>query len=665
MLFKKVLKEKRDNRGMSLVEVVCAVAIFGLTATLVSTAMKTSMQSYNRGIQETDLQKEGQVFANQIADLVIDSTADVTFDASTSTLTIVQKVGGTEVKHQITLDADGKVWYVDVNGTEAPQLLAEGVQSIDFDLSNFNRTGNLGVSLVLKSTDNNRTLDANYTVTSRNGRDGDDTVSVVATIKVDPFIVIEPMQHLTIQAEAQGVSDIHDLRYTIVSGAAPNTTINSLTGEVVCDPNQKDDVVVRIYTNETLGGVPKAEAFVTLNTRRVNKLDLTATQQNGIQMNKAGAKFLLDASLIGSYLDKWEDSVYDNDYVNPYQVAWSTNMAADAYELVVDPTDTRLATLTLKRDLVSGENLIVKAENAHAVIGASYNKSGWPYDPAVYDTFKISGPIPWGYPHDWPDGILRGDQREQIPLNMDFLLQKKNEFGGSANWKFWFKYQKIGAGEPVSGWILNSEGSGADGNDSAAYKLRPDYLFCMDRDYGYHFWMIIVMYDNDGNQLWPPTDEPLDPYSYEGDMAKFGIRFSSSLLGFEDITANNDNVPKLTSNDGNEVELFRYTSCRGWYDHDSAAKEFARQLDYKLQKQNADGTWSDCNQGGMRHNGGAEAACLIRPGQLSSGHYRVLMSFKKIQHYTMVDNLPIEGWDYDVKLYDDTYTEGVIYFDKN
>ena len=55
MLFKKVLNEKRDNRGMSLVEVICAVAIFGLTATLVSTAMKTSMQSYNRGIQETDL----------------------------------------------------------------------------------------------------------------------------------------------------------------------------------------------------------------------------------------------------------------------------------------------------------------------------------------------------------------------------------------------------------------------------------------------------------------------------------------------------------------------------------------------------------------------------------------------------------------------------------
>ena len=67
----------------------------------------------------------------------------------------------------------------------------------------------------------------------------------------------------------------------------------------------------------------------------------------------------------------------------------------------------------------------------------------------------------------------------------------------------------------------------------------------------------------------------------------------------------------------------------------------------------------------MRHNGGAEAACLIRPGQLPSGHYRVLMSFKKIQHYKMVDNLPQEGWDYDVKLYDDTYTEGVIYFDKN
>ena len=46
-LFKKRIKG--NNKGFSLVELVCAVAIFGVAATAIGSAMVVSAQSYSRG----------------------------------------------------------------------------------------------------------------------------------------------------------------------------------------------------------------------------------------------------------------------------------------------------------------------------------------------------------------------------------------------------------------------------------------------------------------------------------------------------------------------------------------------------------------------------------------------------------------------------------------
>ena len=665
MLFKKVLEEKKNNRGMSLVEVVCAVAIFGLTATLVSTAMTSSMQSYNRGIQETDLQKEAQMFANQISELVIDSTADVSFDASTKTLTIEQtNDAGASIKHKIYLDADGKVWYCDANDASGEtQLLAEGVASIDFDLTNFSRTGNLGVKLALKSADNNRDYNANYTVTSRNGRGEDTSVPVAAVIDVEKDIIIEPGQTLTVATSVSGVTDTR-LKFYIVSGAESGTTINPTTGEITCSPNQVSNFVVGVETYEKDGmGNPKAKVDdIVMSMRRVTGITLNHSNVTAGNTVKAGAQYQLDAILAGTnFLER--DSQYDRDpykFVEPDYVNWKISAPEGLVTLAVSPTDNHKAFLTLNRDMATGESITVTSYSRHSKGGTAGrdNKSG-NYYADVEQSFTINGPSNLGTPMDYDDGILRGDQRDLVTLDQAELLRLKQTLGkgdGSVNWKFYYKFQAMEAGTAATDWILNSDGNGADGNDSMAYKLRPEVLYCMDRNYSYHFWMLVCMHDNaTGERLYPPAGANLDSYAWQGDMKKFGIGFSSNIFqNFTNVISNQDNVPKLSGSDGNEVELFHYSFVRGWYTLDSEGKEFARNLTYTLQKKTADGWQNVANNGGMRHNGGSEAGCLVRPNNLERGSYRVLIGFSKIRHNTLdqATGLPKEGWDYDVPLYD-------------
>ena len=211
---------------------------------------------------------------------------------------------------------------------------------------------------------------------------------------------------------------------------------------------------------------------------------------------------------------------------------------------------------------------------------------------------------------------------------------------------------------------------GADVDDSMAYKLRPDVLFCMDRNYSYHFWMLACIYDNETNErLYPPAGANLESYAWQGDMHKFGIKFVSTTFPelSEEFTANNENVPKLTGNGTESVELFHYSSVRGWYVADSEAAEFARNLNYILQKKNGDGEWVNVDNSNQAYEkeGSQRAGFTVRPNKLERGNYRVLIEFNKIKHNTLgADGIPTTGWDTDVKLYDERYTEGVFYFDR-
>ena len=68
-------RRKLNNKGLTLMELICAIAILAIVTASIGSVMVVSARSYQRDSDEVSLQQEAQVTANQIADLVIDSTA--------------------------------------------------------------------------------------------------------------------------------------------------------------------------------------------------------------------------------------------------------------------------------------------------------------------------------------------------------------------------------------------------------------------------------------------------------------------------------------------------------------------------------------------------------------------------------------------------------------
>ena len=72
---KRAWTKKHDNRGLTLVELLCSIAILSVLAVAVGSVLVVSAKNYQRGTSEINLQQEAQLTANQIAELIIDTTA--------------------------------------------------------------------------------------------------------------------------------------------------------------------------------------------------------------------------------------------------------------------------------------------------------------------------------------------------------------------------------------------------------------------------------------------------------------------------------------------------------------------------------------------------------------------------------------------------------------
>ncbi len=72
--FKTIFCKKVNNKGMSLVELICAIGIMGLLGASVAGIMMVSANTYSRGTADVDLQQEVQLLVNQIGNLIQDAT---------------------------------------------------------------------------------------------------------------------------------------------------------------------------------------------------------------------------------------------------------------------------------------------------------------------------------------------------------------------------------------------------------------------------------------------------------------------------------------------------------------------------------------------------------------------------------------------------------------
>ena len=175
---------RKNNKGFSLVEVVCAVAILGLTSTAIGSVMIMSTKSYQRGSAEVDVQKEAQITTNLIGNLLIDATSVDYQEVSgvSKTLTINQEGTTYTLEYNEATDVISYTEQV-TGGTPISGVLAENVVNFDlpgFSAADFKANKNAKVELAIEM--NGKNYEATYSTTSRNGASVNDGATEVAKI---------------------------------------------------------------------------------------------------------------------------------------------------------------------------------------------------------------------------------------------------------------------------------------------------------------------------------------------------------------------------------------------------------------------------------------------------------------------------------------------------
>lgn len=474
-----------DNRGLTLVELLCSVAILSIVGMTISSVLIVSADSYDRSNSEIQAQQEAQLVANQIDDLLIDATADVNYDTSAEpTLTIKQ--GG--ITHTVVLKGD-ELYYS--NGVDE-QLLASGVRDFDVDDTEFTERGY--IKLKMKMDRKSQTYESVFTITARN-KDTTAATKVIATINLPNSIILEPNQEYTLTATTSGLSS-SSLTWTVAGAADGNTSVSGtgLTGTVKVGGNETASRFKVKVTSADLGanGAPLAQKTVDVYVRRVNQISIAGSRVSGADCMK-DAKYSLNATVLGSSLAQAIGADYDTDYVSPFQVSWSV-IAGPTYAHVVVDTDSLNATVVLDADIPVGDQVVVQAKAQHP---AGINKTGIEYG-TVTATYTIKKTQKWY--DDEGGGWRRHGDDQQAVIRVDSVIKPLMESVGATDYKIWFRYKELPSGVYPNKWTENIWG---DSHWSSALNMRPLLTGVWDYNKDYEVEIMLSLVDGSGEQVWP------------------------------------------------------------------------------------------------------------------------------------------------------------------
>lgn len=576
---KRAWTKKHDNRGLTLVELLCSITILSVLAVAVGSVLVVSAKNYQRGTSEINLQQEAQLTANQIADLIIDTTAPLQYDAATDTLT-VNKAG---VEYQVTYEAgEQKLYYSDGSDGTGRQLLAEYITGFQVVLGAGDTSENKGgvqtLQLTLGFTRDSKTYESEYTITTRNGVTAVVGAEEAATINVaEDAIVLEPNQQYELVATVTGVTDTAVVWTVAGNNSSDTRTYKDADGKwmiAVGSDETASDMVLLAKTNakRSDGVTPLDQKTVALKIRRVTAISLSVTKLSGTELMN-GAQYRIDVSYEGTWMDRqsWRS---DNDYIDPRKVEWNTIYTIGGKEVggaewepwqspatqedcytVSDQTDSSL-TITLKRDIDVYSQLTVTAvakhpEGVYPVDSAvKTNKTGVSYD-HVYATYTFRKSLI----NRRGDIIYRGTDVNQGSVDITALQAITNAMYSNNYWNqndLWrkFRYREV-ITDPETGsvsygpwtnWLFTTVEAGVSFNIRPADTKR----FEPNKDYEVEFKF--EAYKN-GTIIWPVADTDPEAYSFRGRINHAKLAFSFPDLGIEGYCGISKDSPATVSCD--------------------------------------------------------------------------------------------------------------------
>ena len=579
-LFKR--SRKLGNKGFSLVELVCAMAILAVLGTAISGVMLVSINSYRNGNNEVNVQEEIQLVCNQISDFLIDSTAEVTFTGST--LTIKQGAN----TYTIQRKADNKVYFQENAGEE--QIMAENVESFNVDVSDFSETGNVKVEM--KVAKSGRSSVSNYTVTARNKEVKVNSTNT-ASITVPSEVVLVPGENRILSPTVSGLVN-NTIHWEVFNNTSSDTKIVGNTITVGLD-EMAPMVKAHGVSAETVNGSAAAECWINIYVRRVNTITVTGNCITPEIIGKAGAKYVINVdSYGGSNLDK-DDPDLSVVRDNPFDEAVFTfgligGVNSSDYSYTISGNQ---CVLTLNRKLSPSERIIVKATAKHP---NRYNRAGSYYGDVSgeYEMSGIRSPL-WDVPEG--DGWQRQSDSHQAQLVDAVLRDLIHTHGAQDNsWKYFLRYVPMKDETTMDGswsdWIAAGAGNGGDANGSMHLNLRPGLTSMFKYNKLYKLEIIVRLYDASGNEVWPLNDpDEIEIATYSSLMMPVTVAFDCKIAGQEftnqkSNSYSNKIVVRRQSNSFNLIEAVQ-DSVTG-----VPGERLMNQIRWKVQKKNGS-TWDD------------------------------------------------------------------------
>lgn len=555
---------RKDNRGMTLIELICAIAILSVITATVGGAMVVATNTYRSGTVETSIQQESQFTANAIESLIIDATNQVEYSGNVLT------INNTDYTYTITYDSAAKTLHYSqydvANGTylASNQLLAENVSEFNVDASDFATTRNARLTLGMER--DGKKFKTNYNVTSRNDVNAGTPIPATAVINVLEEITLEPCQ--TYDLGVSVVSTTGNTNYNVAFEPEEDGTIDASyvkipTGlRITIGPTENggtDGMLRLLLTTAATDGSGNAlqSKIVKIHIRRINTVALgTLNLESGTAL-KDGAVYRLVGTPTGTNLARVPLAEYDNDYVDPNTIQWSFEVPSGStvadFVTVLSGTQENEVRFKLNKNIGTGEFVKVVGTALHPeghylseAVGADIasNKTKSKYG-EVKNSVTLMPLSPWD------DAVLRRSMEINVTAHFNYndLVESdwnknhpgqpcpgyKEGYGGNVYYRYYSTDSNHKSPGYDEGKWLTFVNQGQTENylkfDSAVFegmKIMEDYTL----EVFYSFWY------NDGNnvrKVFPIGADDADgvaevarrspEYIHQFDMKAMGVRF--------------------------------------------------------------------------------------------------------------------------------------------
>lgn len=661
-------RRKKNNKGMSLVELICAVAIFGVATTAVGSAMIVSAQNYSRGTYEIDVQQEAQTTTNLIGNLLVEAVAASYDDTLPKPLLEIE---GEDIVYQIEFDATQKTLnYKEIQNvggvlTESVGVLAENVVAFD---TNLDKDGNVfdadkNVEVDLSVEKSGRVYEASYNMTARNGAANAVGVAESAQIIVENTIVLEPGQTYDLPVTVLGTVTNKMFLATKGNAGDPITLIPAASYVKISVGTTAIGVIpFTLTTDETddITGLPLDTETVNIQIRRVNGLDGTATPIGDDY--KAGTTYKVDFTFDGTYLDKVYGKDFDTDYINPRRVSFTYSMTGmeDGYTEndYIDISSVKFVyedmpymSFKLLRDMPFNSEITVTAQAMHPFGAGGYNKSNT-YYATVTETVLIKKSGFGGLSSE----LRRGSDGIDILLDsgyMNNLLDTLKSTYGTVTYKK--LYSVYEATYNPDGTVASKIGPKfvmdiTDGGSVTKIRNQESKRLIPDKDYIMEVW--IEFYDASGNMIWPIIGTtPKEEYSF--DYPLDAVRPVYYPQKDDNLGTTSNFYPMTKGTTYNETIKMNFDGLET-YDY---SKNYIK---FKVEKSDGAGGWdavtSGCDVRVMNGYADGDISTFFKFDNI--GHYRVMVYLENIPYKSYDGNSDLTGT---FNLYDEFTNEGIFY----